>query len=207
MRRLVKSIRHPMFTKGMPVLAFLAVAGCHRGTPSSLVVPLAYSPTNTADLAVLSNRIPPTAKIYVAPIVDSRPDTAIGANKENQVPVPIYGGSPPTPFIRDAIITGLRNIGVTVVNAPSADAYTLKLDLLRFWVDESTSYRGTITARARLLGKRGAVQWEGAVTGTNGRFGRSLSVGNYQETFSDSVISLLGQLLGNDAFVAQFKKS
>jgi len=186
-------------------LAVSWMSNC-RAPISFLSVPLQYRPTSHVDVVRYSSLIPTQAKLYIADVADVRPDSSsVGANIEGKQPIPIRTNSAPAGFIRDALKRELGNAGFVIVDSPSNATHTLELQLVRLWADESSTYHTEITTRLRLLDHGGAVKWEGVVAGTNTRFGRSLSVENYQDSFSDSVISLVENLMGNPAFMNAFR--
>jgi hypothetical protein len=182
------------------LLAALTLAiACER--PKELRVPLDYRPTDR--LAVSALRIAPGTRVAVR-TTDQRTDAAaIGSNTENpDKPVPIYPAlPPPDTFVQDAVSRELANAGLTVEKDPKAATKILTLDLKRFWTDETSTYQATIIVDANLTGMTGRSFWRGQVTGTNKRFGRSLSPENYQESYSDAVVDLVQNLLRNPTFV------
>jgi hypothetical protein len=155
-----------------------------------------------------SGSIPVDARVYIPELTDNRADSSsVGANTEGKKPIPIRTNSEATGFIREALNRELGNAGWAVVDSPSHATHRLELRLVRFWAEESLAYHAELTLRARLVDRGGAVKWEGVLGGTSSRWGRSLTVENYQEAFSDSVISLVESLMGNPAFLNAFKTS
>ena len=187
-------------TMRIMVLAVVALlAACER--PKELRVPLDYRPTDRLALAGL--RVAPGTRVAVR-VTDHRTDAAsIGSNTEDTAkPVPIYASSPPPDaFVQDGVARELTNAGVAVEPEAKSATKILKLDLQRFWVDETNTYHSTILAGADLTDTGGKSLWRGQVSGNNQKFGRSLSAENYQETFSDAVVDMVQNLLRNPTFV------
>ena len=184
---------------GLGLLAIvLVVAACER--PKELRVPLDYRPTDR--LAVGGVRVPPGLRLAVN-ATDARTDASeIGRNAEGTPPVPVYAASPPPEtFVRDGVARELSNAGIQVESDPHRATKILNLRLQRFWTDETSTYKTTIMTDAQLTDPAGHRVWQGVVSGNNERFGRSLKAENYQESLSDAVVNLVGNLLGNSSFV------
>src|SRR5215831_14590052 len=88
---------------------------------SSLNVPLAYRPTTSLSpnrAAAIPNAASVALYIYVT---DSRPDQQVlGANTEEQTPVPVRAEGSASAFVREALMREFRNAGFTVVDTPDA---------------------------------------------------------------------------------------
>lgn len=180
------------------VLGTLLAAGCER--PKELRVPLDYRPTDHLEVSGLEL---PTGMRVAVTAVDTRTDTsAIGRNAEHDVPIPILPDQrTPDEFLRDAVSRELANAGLTIEPEPRQASKVLNVSLQRFFVEETGTYEGTIAGAAQLKDASGRRLWEGQVSGTGKRWGRSLSPENYQETLSDATVALVQGLLRNPAFV------
>jgi hypothetical protein len=178
----------------------LVAMGCER--PKELRIPLDYAPKDHLELAGFT---PPPGLRLAVTATDARTDnSAIGRNSEDESkPVPIYTTSrPPEEFLRDAVSRGLATAGITIAPDRTGATKVLNLALKKFWVEETGTYQGTITADADLRDATGGRLWQGQVSGNNKRFGRSLSADNYDECLSDASIDLVQNLLRNEAFTA-----
>jgi len=187
-------------TMRIVLLAAVALlAACER--PKELRVPLDYRPTDRLALAGL--RVAPGTRVAVR-VTDQRTDAAsIGSNTENAAqPVPVYASSPsPDAFVQDGVARELANAGIAVESDPKAANKVLKVGLRRFWAEETNTYHTTLLADADLTDTAGKSLWRGQVSGNNQKFGRSLSAENYSESFSDSVVDMVQNLLRNPTFV------
>jgi len=173
-------------------------AGCQR--PKELRVPLDYRPTDKLEIPGVT--IP--SGVHIAVVASDKRDdpSAIGRNDEEKVPVPIYATDLRTPdqFLRDVVSRELGNAGLIVASEPGGAPRVLHLTLTQFWIDETSRYHGMVVADAELTAGRQRL-WQGRVSGSNERFGRSLSAENYQEVFTDSTIDLVQNLLRAAGFV------
>jgi hypothetical protein len=176
----------------------LSAVGCQR--PSMLVVPLESRPTESIQV---SGGLPldQTIKIFVAPVEDVRPDKdRIGSNNEEAIAIPIKNGSKmPAEFVRDSFAQEFSNLGLHVVESGDATR-VVKIKLQRFWAQETDKYMGSVTASISVTGALGTDVFSGVYTGTGDNFGRSLSVENYQETYTRAVQKLIENVVNDPAF-------
>lgn len=183
-------------------VVFLAIAGCAK--PTQLTVPLVDRPTDRLNLSAFAGALPMDSKIRIAvgPVTDARTEkTAIGVNAEDPVKVPIHAfGTEPAAFVQASVARCLADAGLNVVQADGSPTRVLKLELIRFWVEETRRYRTEVRAKATLAKADGATLWEGLVNGANTRFGRILSIENYQEAVSDATLQMTQGLLANPGF-------
>jgi hypothetical protein len=165
-------------------------------------VPLVFRPTDPLNIGVAQGVMSKSASIVVEDQRDRK--DMIGQNIEKEAMVQILTNSDPTQFVRDALAQNLTAAGVKI--GPSGGDRLIKVTLNRFWVQEGTTYNGTVMATVRVTPAGGGQPlWEGQVSGTNERFGRSLSGVNYQECLSDAVMQLSNHLLADDGFRAALK--
>jgi Uncharacterized lipoprotein len=179
-------------------LVIVPATGC-RPPVTQLAVPLEYRPTSTLQLGQFGGPLAAAPPLGVTVSDDRTDKTAVGTNvEEKDHPVPVLAAQEsPEQFVREAVSRGLSESGLTIAPDPSQARCTLRLSITRFWTEESSLYRGSVAANAALVTKSGKSLWNGAVSGTSKRFGRSLSPENYQETFSDAVVELVQNLLGD----------
>jgi len=168
--------------------------------PSAMTLPLAFTPTSAPSGAMGISG--PRNKIFVMPLVDQRDDKArIGENREKPDVVPIYAGVPaPAEFVHDALVDQLRAGGVNIVqNSQPADRL-IAVTLTKFWVNEESNYVAQIVADIEVRDKTGTLLWSGTARGGDTTFGRSLSVENYQQVLSDSMVALASSILRDSGF-------
>jgi hypothetical protein len=78
-------------------------------------------------------------------------------------------------------------------------------DVLKFEVEESDTYRGQVMVKLYARDAKGALLWEGVMSGSAERFGRSFNLENYYEVLSDSLIEGVSSLLSRTDFVQSVK--
>ena len=74
-----------------------------------------------------------------------------------------------------------------------------------FYVDEDETYRARVTIRLKASTPSGKLLWEGNLSGSATRFGRSYSLENYYETLSDALIDGVDRLLRQTDFLQALK--
>lgn len=184
----------------LAVFGLLAV-GCGSRPTGPMDVPLVYRPTDPLNVGVAQGAMTKSASVVVEDQRDRK--DKVGQNVEKEMMIDILTPSDPKAFVQEAVAQNLTAAGVRV--GTSGDR-VIHLALTRFWVREGTTYTGTVTATVRVTaGTGGQALWEGQVSGTNERFGRSLSPVNYQECFSDAVMQLTNHLLADEGFRAAMK--
>ena len=80
-------------------------------------------------------------------------------------------------------------------------------DVLKFEVEESETYRGQVLVKLYARDAKGALLWEGVMSGSADRFGRSFNLENYYEVLSDSLIEAVSSLLSRTDFVQSVKSA
>lgn len=178
------------------------IAACER--PHELRVPMAYRPTDQLEVTNLNVGREVTVGVVV---VDSRGDTAaVGANNEKAPTVPIYPtGDSPAEFLSRAVALELTKAGLSVETDIPRAAKLLTLTITKFWVEETDLYRATILTDVHVTDASRREIWQGVISGSSERFGRSLSAENYQESFSDASLALVQTLLRTPQFVEALK--
>jgi hypothetical protein len=177
-----------IWSAGVATVVFsLGLIGCTR--PAQLRVPLDYRATERPSVGTFT--APSGLKLAVT-VEDARGGaTEIGRNSEDTPPVPIYPAGPAVDaFVRDAVARQLTDLGITVEPERAKAGKVLALRVRRLWVEETNTYKAEITADVVLTDAARRL-WQGQLTGTNERFGRSLQPENYQETLSDSIVDLV----------------
>lgn len=185
------------------LVALLAFGGaCKTGPKGPLSVPLAFTPNNAEPLS--GSLASGDVKVYVRPIEDNRENAElIGENREDAAPVPVYAtGKTPAEFVHEVLETELRNLGADLVDAPDAADRVIALELRKFFVEETPNYRGEVIAGAEVTDRSGKRVWgKEVVAGQGGNFGRSLSIENYNQTYSDATREMIRRLVGNPSFI------
>ena len=180
-------------------------AGCNGlggGPKGPLNLPLQFTP-NRAD--PLSGSLEANdVKVHLELVEDVRENKEeIGRNVEDEVPVPVYAsGKTPAEFVHDVLEDELKNLGADVTDAPEAADRIISLKLRKFFVEEGSSYRGEVQCHAEVRDKGGRVLWKQVVSGQGDNTGRSLSIENYNQTFSDATRRMTDALLNNPNFRA-----
>ena len=146
-----------------------------------LHVPLVMRETERPELSELSARTAASAKVFVEPGVDDRPDKAVvGQNREDDTPVPVYWeGTAPVDFVRVVLDGQLRRLGVRVVASPGDATRRVGLTLTEFFVTEGNTYGAEVAGVMSIADASGKTLLERPVRGEARRFGRSLSKENY----------------------------
>ena len=166
---------------------------------SSLTVPLELRPTQVANAATTAMQ--GRGRVYVPAVQDARPQQdRIGENRESSPAIPIYAGSSPTLFVREALIEQLKANGVAVADSANAADAIVVVTLNRFWAEESPNYDAQIVLAVEVRGRDGAVRWSGTTSGNDGTFGRSLSAENYQQVLSNALVNAVAVLVAKPQF-------
>ena len=190
------------------LVALVAFGGaCKTGPKGPLSVPLTFTPNNAEPLS--ASLASGDVKVYVRPVEDKRENAEqIGENREGAAPVPVYAsGKTPAEFVHEVMETELRSLGADLADAPDAADRVIVLELRKFFVEESPRYRGEVIAGAEVTDNRGKRLWgKEVVAGQGGNFGRSLSIENYNQTYSDATREMIRRLVGNPSFVKALAK-
>jgi hypothetical protein len=175
------------------ILIIVSIFFCVGCGINELFVPLKYRPTSDISINfTLYDKL----RIYFPETVDKRgKGKAIGENIEEEKPIPVYYKDlSPTAFVHKAMIDELTRFGFIFVQNKADSNCQITSTLKRFWVNEKNTYRGDILLELALENKNGDVVWKKILNGSGKNWGRSLSVENYQETFSNSIVSIVQKL-------------
>jgi len=188
-------------------LLALGAGGCFGKKPASVTVPLTFRPTSQLKMGAFAGDLPDTS-VHVEPVNDARDQKdKVGENLENKAPIPVLAGNvEPTQFVHDTAHDLLRRAGLQVSDDQAAADRLLVTDLQHFWAKETNTYESEVRATITVQDKGGRQLWKGTINGTAERFGRSLKAENYQEVFSDAMVDLVQNLLGNPGFRAALKR-
>jgi hypothetical protein len=168
--------------------------------PTSLTVPLAYTPQETASVAFT---LPPGAgKIYLMQVDDARQDKSrIGENNRQPTVVPISVATRSVAdWVHDTTLDLFRTNGINVVdNADDADLL-VSITLTSFWARESPDYTAKVMEVVKVQDKSDRAVWTGAVSGDATGSDSELKVKAYQQVLSDALDSATLRLLANPEF-------
>lgn len=82
----------------------------------------------------------------------------------------------------------------------------LEADIVKFYVTEESAYKADIGLKVRIRSKNGDVRWEGLVTVSSNRWGKSYQADNYNEALSNACIDVVYNLLKSESFVQAVKR-
>ncbi len=171
---------------------------------SLLNIPLLWKPTETIsaldaiDLTAFRNK-----SFALKPFTDLRKKPAeIGKNVENRSAGPIRYVTTRdnvAAWLTDRFGNILSEFGISVVK--NGGTFLLEADIVKFYVTEESVYKADIGLKVRLKSKSGDVLWEGIVTVSTNRWGRSYQADNYNEALSNACIDVVYNLLKSNAFM------
>jgi hypothetical protein len=149
----------------------------------------------TSDIYHIEDKNPVSAlydeKIKVMPFVDAREDKKeIGRNIERPESIRLVTTHDNiADWLTDRFKYGLSLFGLTPVN--TSETLILRGEVIRFNVIEDSRYKANTGLKFKLERPDGKVVWQGMITGSASRFGRSYKDENYYEVLSDSFIGVL----------------
>jgi hypothetical protein len=199
-------MRHPMLA--ITCFATVLVSGAAFAAADLANIPLNWTPTSTfASMGTidLSGNIVSTS-IHFDPLVDARQNPALiaenreKANKFRQVTTTADVAA----FVTSHVKESLHGAGLNIVDG-AADL-TISGELRRFFVTETSTYKGEISMVIHVKNSTGKEVWTGVVGGDAERFGRSYKADNYYETMSDMVLRASYNLLSNPGFHEALQK-
>jgi hypothetical protein len=143
-------------------------------------------------------------KFHLLKIEDQRPADQIkkiGANKEK--PGKEFLVTTENDVIAFIQMNLTKVLGQVSVDLDEKNAgYTIRAKVKDFFVEENPSYRGSLVMSVE-VSKGPKVLWQGVVSGTNKRFGRSYSYNNYMESLSDSIMDFAKHLVSNKTLASK----
>ena len=102
-------------------------------------------------------------------------------------------------WLTDRFAQVLTEFGIGVVK--NNGSFILEADIVKFYVTEESTYTGDVGLKVRLRSaKNDNVLWEGMVSTSSSRWGRSYKAENYFESLSDATMSAVYALLMDDTF-------
>lgn len=186
---------------GLSLLALLSACASNKPLDN---VPLVWKPTSQEVSQLVDLTSLRQSKIAVRPFTDNRQNRAeIGKNIETKPNKLVTTRESVGGWCAAQMKALLGKHGLTLNDAdPTA---VIDGEVTDFHVNEENTYAGTIVAKISVSGPSGHVRWQGMVSGSSERFGRSYQLDNYYETLSDAYIELVSNLLKNKDFVQALK--
>jgi hypothetical protein len=187
---------------GMVVMACLLVSAC-RTAPDVVRVKMDYTPTNV----VPPPKSFPDTPIFIGSFEDKRktPDQ-IGQNSENPKLVPVkVETAEVVSFMRTAVTREFKRANLNVVDSESAAKRIVNASLLNLWVEEKSTFNGSIVAEVTVRDKSGKNLYHENIRALATRWGSSYSESEYRKVLSDTIVELIKNLFSNDAFLNSLK--
>lgn len=175
-------------------LALALMAGCAPETPL-LNQSLAWTPTHQLDLGVTPN-IGTLATVRFETFTDTAANpNLVGENVEQSKPRSVTTVDSVGQFVTEHLQHLFAQAGYTAGGA-NADR-VISGQIHKFFVREHNMYRASVVLTLTVRNRSGTALWQGTVWGSNKTFGRSYQLYNYNQVLSDSVVSVVNQLLTN----------
>ncbi|MHB8416695.1 MAG: hypothetical protein ACYDCL_01375 [Myxococcales bacterium] len=158
--------------------------------------------TATADFLRLATMAVEGQSLQLLPLADERTVTNIGENTEKKTPRPVTTSSQVAAFVTQHLADALQELHASIVDRDGSRQ--LGGSVKQFFVNEESSYRGTVVLQLTLTDAKGRALWTGSATGHAEHNGHSFSAENYAETLSDSVVDAVRDLFKSQAFLDAF---
>jgi hypothetical protein len=137
-------------------------------------------------------------KIKVMPFVDMRENhKEIGRNVESSSPKLVTTKDDVAQWCTDRFIYSLKQFGIIPVT--SGETLIFKGEVIQFYVNEDTRYKGNVAVKIKAERPDGKVVWQGMIAGSANRFGQSYKDENYFEVLSDAYIQAFQNFIKNDS--------
>ncbi|HEX2959500.1 MAG TPA: hypothetical protein VHO70_21880 [Chitinispirillaceae bacterium] len=98
----------------------------------------------------------------------------------------------------------LSNYGF-IFNESNLSDYTIRFDIIEYYVTEDNMYKGKLKAKVYLKNKE-EILWEDIVVGKSSPWGKSYSKENYLNVLSNVIIDATKVLLKDTPFLSSFEK-
>jgi hypothetical protein len=196
---MARTFLRPALIAGLSATCAFAWAGDKNMTG----VPLAWTPTSTlAESMGPLNLLPlASAKIWVQPFTDARPDKAlVGENQERSVALTISTKDDVAAFLGEHMRALYKEAGLPMAVTAGEATAVVSVEVLRCKVTEKDTYKGELNLMVEVRSGGKAV-WRGTVLGEATRWGRSYKLENYYEAICDSLLDAVGKSLKSDAFL------
>lgn len=165
--------------------------------------PLEWRPTSTLNASSVDNSS--HTRIQFGPFTDARQDPQlIAENNEDDVPKRVTTNGDVGAFVGHHLRELFDHGGLNTVDEGGDVIVTG--EVRQFFVHETSTYKGDVAVHLTMRSRDGAVLWEGAISGSATRFGRSYNLENYYEVLSDSLINATDTLMQDFDFRAALAK-
>jgi hypothetical protein len=166
------------------------------------VIQLQYKPKNSVNV---QNKKVPATRIYWEGIQDTRRrPREIGENQEEKnkfIRILTSDERQVRDFILSVLKEEFRTHGFKLENSPRTAERLLSGSIMEFWTVEGRTYNSETRLTIEIKDKNGEAIFKKVYSGTGTNRGRSLSEVNYQESISESLVSITGQILADSSFL------
>lgn len=171
------------------------------------LIHLQWRPTDsisdTADLDLGKIR---KLKLKIGNIIDARENRIeIGCNSEASLRRYYLSKEDVAAFVTERFCFLLSHFKINFT-CDTADIL-LTVELKKFYVNESSSYKGEVTIGITAQSTSGSILWSGVVSGTSSNWGLSFRTENYYECIGNAIVAAVNNLLRNKEFVSVFNKT
>jgi len=206
----MKSLKLALFLSVIVFVSITSLAVADNNRRELKNIPLEWKPTEvSSSRSVIDVSSFMKTTFSIAPFTDIREKPEeIGKNIERRgtdPDLPVTTKDNVASWLTDRFTHVLSETGIDVVK--SNGTFRIEAEIRRFFVTESSSYKGDVGIKIRLRAKNGDVVWEGMVSGSASRFGSSYKADNYYEALSDSVVTAISGLFKDDQFKQAVQKN
>ena len=170
------------------------------GCSSLQDIPLVWKPTSDP-YSEKSGSYPtfPNQSFKIIAFTDQRDNKAeIARNVENSEPKLVTTKDDVSKWCTDRFRELLQQYAFDL--RENGETVQLRGEVVQFYVLEDNLYRGAVGLKITAEAPDKSMLWQGLVTGTSQRFGRSYSEENYYETLSDAYIEAVQNLVKDEGF-------
>jgi len=179
------------------VLLLASLCACAK-TPLENI-PLVWKPTSETTFGAVNLTEIGNTKIQIEKFRDVRKQPQlIAENREDAIPKPVTTRDDVGEFVSSHMSQILGSAALNIVDS-NADV-VVSGEVRQFFVEETSTYNGTVVLHVTVRDQAGRVLWNGAASGSARHFGRSYSPENYYETLSDSLVDATAKLLRDPDF-------
>ena len=183
------------------LLALLLVLSLDASAKTVLLehVKLQWKPTSALKLGAQEMSQVPIQFESFQDVRDNK--EAIGENTEDDKPKPVTTTDDVGAFVSTHMRELFDRAGLKTVD--SNGAVTIKGEVKRFFVRETSTYKTEVAVHVTVTGAGGKTLWSGLASGDASRFGRSYRLENYYEGLSDAIVNTVSSMLQS----AEFQKA
>lgn len=179
--------------------ALLSVLGCssHKSLEN---VPIVWKPTSGMAVSDYGQSDLVKQRLSIHPFTDSRTNKReIGRNLEESPTRMVSTNENVGMWCTNRLTELLKSSGANF--SESNPTLIISGEVVDFRVDETDNYNGRVGIKIKASEPNGRIIWEGMMSGTAKRFGRSFNIDNYYETLSDAFLEGFSHLMRSDLFV------